>query len=88
MCGTPVVRTLPSNAQGTGSIPGRGARSLMPHCQKKKKKKSIKQRYCKSSVDFKNGPHLKKSLKINTKGKGIQGILYSTGRSAHYYIAT
>ena len=32
--GSPVVRTLPSNAQGTGSIPGQGPNS--PHASQPK----------------------------------------------------
>ena len=35
----PVVRTLPSNADGVGSIPGQGAKLTHALRQKKKKKK-------------------------------------------------
>ena len=65
MRGTPVVKTLPSNAWGTGSIPGQ--RTKIPCAALQKKKKSVIQRYCKNSVDFKNGPHQKKSLKYKRK---------------------
>ena len=51
--GSPVVKTLPSNAGGVGSIPGWGAK--MPHSSWPKKKKKY---YCnKFNKDFKNGPH-------------------------------
>ena len=54
-----MVKTLPSNAGGEGSIPGQGAKipqASQPITQ------SIKQKqYCnKFKKDFKNGPHQKK----------------------------
>ena len=59
--GSPVVKTLPSNAGGVGSIPGQGAK--ITHASQPEKPKNIKQKqYCnKFSKDFKNGPHQKKS---------------------------
>ena len=58
-----MVKTLPSNAGGAGSIPGQGAK--IPHASgPKKKPKNIKQKqYCnKFNEDFKIGPHQKKNL--------------------------
>ena len=57
-----MVKTLPSNAGGAGSIPGQGAKiphASWPKNQNIKKKKQ----YCnKSNKDFKNGPHQKKKI--------------------------
>ena len=39
--GAPVVKTLPSKAVGVGSIPGLGARSLMPQDQKTENRNNI-----------------------------------------------
>ena len=36
--GSPVAETLHPNIRGTGSIPGQGTRSCMPHSAAKKKK--------------------------------------------------
>ena len=36
--GSPVAETLHPNIRGTGSIPGQGTRSCMPHSTAKKKK--------------------------------------------------
>ena len=56
--GSPVVKTLPSNARGVGSIPGQGAK--IPHASQPKNQ-NIKQKcYCKTfNKDFKNDPHQK-----------------------------
>ena len=65
--GGPVVKTLPSDAGGAGSIPGRGAK--IPHASRPEKtKQNIKQKqYCnKINKDFKNGPH-QKNLKKKKK---------------------
>ena len=43
--GRPVVRILPSNAEGEVSIPGRGAKILYASQPKKKKKKKKKPEY-------------------------------------------
>ena len=60
--GSPVVKTSPSNAEGTGSIPGRGAN--IPHASWPKNQNIKQKQYCnKFSKDFKNGPHKKKNLK-------------------------
>ena len=50
--GGPVVGTLPSNAGGAGSIPGRGAG--IPHASCPKNQKNIKERQCcnKFNEDF------------------------------------
>ena len=56
---SPVVRTLPSNAGGAGSIPGQGAR--VPHASQPKNRNVKQKQYCdKFGKDFKNGPHQKK----------------------------
>ena len=52
-----MVKTLPSNAGGVGSIPGQGAK--IPRLQPKGQNTEHKQ-YCNKSIDFKNGPHQKK----------------------------
>ena len=55
--GDPVVKTLPSNAGGAGSIPGK-----IPHASWPKNQNTKEKRYCnKFNKDFKNGPHQKKS---------------------------
>ena len=54
----PVVKTLPSNAGGTSSIPGWGAE--VPHASQSKQNKKQKQSCNKFSKDFKNDPHQKK----------------------------
>ena len=64
LLGVPVVKTLPSNAGGVGSIPIKELKSHMPRNQNTKTKQK---RYCnKYNTDFKNGPHQKNLLK---KGK-------------------
>ena len=57
--GGPVVKTLPSDAGGAGSIPGRGAR--IPRASRPENQ-NMKQKQCcnKFNEDFKNGPHKKK----------------------------
>ena len=57
--GGPVVKTLPSDAGGAGSIPGRGAR--IPRASRPENQ-NMKQKQCcnKFNEDFKNGPHQKK----------------------------
>ena len=63
--GGAVVKTLPSNADGVGSIPGQGAK--IPHASWPRNQ-NIKQKwYCnKFNKDFKNGP-LKKKRNIMQK---------------------
>ena len=60
-----MVKNLPSNAGGTGSIPGWGAK--IPHISWPKKHTVKQKQYCKKfskNGHFKNGPHKKKkSLK-------------------------
>ena len=51
-----MVKTLPSNAGGVGSIPGRGAQT--PHASRPKNQNIKQKQYCnKFNKDFKNGPH-------------------------------
>ena len=60
-----MVKTLPSNVGGLGSIPGQGAK--IPHTSQPKKTKNKKQKnteheqqeqyYRKFNKDFNNGPH-------------------------------
>ena len=60
--GSPVVKTLPSNAGGVGPIPSRGAK--IPHAPGPKNQNIKQKQYCnKFNKDFKNGPHQKKTLK-------------------------
>ena len=57
--GSPVVKTLPSNAWGVGSIPGWGAK--IPHASWPENQNKKQKQYCnKFNKDFKNGPHPKK----------------------------
>ena len=57
--GGPVVKTLPYNGEGAGSIPGQAAK--IPHAlwPKKPKHKKQKQDCNKLNKDFKNSPHEK-----------------------------
>ena len=56
--GSPVVKTLPSNAGGADSIPRRGAK--IPHASRPKNQNTEQKQYCnKFNKDFKNGPHQK-----------------------------
>ena len=59
--GGPVVKTSPSTAGGTGSIPG--WRATIAHASWPEKSQNIKQKqYCnKFNKDFKNGLHQRKS---------------------------
>ena len=53
--GGPVVRTLPSSAEGVGLIPGGELRS---HVHRGQKQNMEQKQYChKFNEDFKNGPH-------------------------------
>ena len=54
--GGPVVKTLPSNAEGASSIPGWGAE--IQHASRTKNQNMKQRQYCnKFTQDFKNGPH-------------------------------
>ena len=56
--GGPVVKTLPSNAGGAGSIPG--GRAKIPHASRPKKQNIKQKQHCnKFNKDFKSGPHQK-----------------------------
>ena len=58
----PVVKILPSNAGGAGSIPGQGAK--FTHALWSKNQNIKQKQYCnKFNKNFKNGPHQKKSKK-------------------------
>ena len=60
--GCPVVKTILSNAGGTGSIPGQEAK--IPHASQPKNQNIKQKQYCnKFNKDFKNGPHPKKKKK-------------------------
>ena len=64
--GAPVVKSPPSDAGGTGLIPGQGVHIPHTSCPKKKPKNINKpqKQYCnKFNKDFKNGLHQKKQLK-------------------------
>ena len=66
----PVVKTLPSDARGGGSIPGGGAE--IPHASRPKNQNIKQKRYCnKFNKDFKNGPH-----QNNLKNWGKNGYMY------------
>ena len=70
--GGPVVKTLPSNAEDAGLIPGWGA--MIPHASGRKTKTKQKQ-YCnKFTNDFKNGLHWKKK-KLKKKNASSTLIL-------------
>ena len=57
-----MIKTLPPNAGGAGSIPGQGAK--IPHDLWLKNQNIKQKQYCnKFNKDFKNGPHQKKILK-------------------------
>ena len=63
--GGPLVKTLPSNAGGVGSITNLGAKN--PHALRLKNQNIKHKQYCnKFNKDFKNGPH-QKNLKKKKK---------------------
>ena len=56
--GSSLVKTLPSNAGGVGSIAGGGAK--IPHASWPKNQNIKRKQYCtKFNKDFVNGPHQK-----------------------------
>ena len=60
---SPRVKTSPSNAGGTSSIPSQGAKIHRPRGKKKTKQNRRQKRYCKRfNKDFKSGPCQKASL--------------------------
>ena len=68
--GSPVVKTLPSNAGGTGSIPGGGPK--IPHALQPKNQNIKQKQYCsKFSKDFINGPYQKKKNFKNSVKKNF-----------------
>ena len=61
-----MVKTLPSNAEGVGSIRGRGAK--IPHASQPENQNIKQKRYCnKFNKDFKNGPHQKNKKILKEK---------------------
>ena len=71
--GGPVVKTLPSNAGGAGSIPGQGAK--IPHASWPKNQNIKQKQYCnKFNKDFKNGPHQKNLQKKKDRGDNLKNI--------------
>ena len=57
-----MVRTLPSNVGGAGSIPGQGVK--IPYASKPKNQNIKQKQYCnKFNKDFKNCPHQKMKIK-------------------------
>ena len=84
--GSPVVKTLPSNAGGEGSIPGQGAK--IPHASWPKKQNIKQKQFCnKFNKDFKNGLHQKKKIlkkkKDSTHQKSVNNQLL---KNDYYYI--
>ena len=68
-----MVKTLPSNAGGMGSIPGWGAK--IPHASRPKNQNIKQKRYCnKFNKDFKNGPHQKKRKKAGGRAGIFQTV--------------
>ena len=54
--GSPVLKTLPSNSGGVGSVPGWGTK--IPHASWPKHQNMEQKQYCnKINEVFKNGPH-------------------------------
>ena len=74
-----MVKTSPSNAEGVGSIPGRGART--PHALEPKNQNIKQKQYCnKFNKDFKNVHIKKKTLwvkALSVHKKHPQTILHS-----------
>ena len=65
-----MVKTLPSNAGGVGSIPAGDAKS--PYASWPKDQTIKQKQYCnKFNKDFKNGPHQEKIVKRNTRWKEL-----------------
>ena len=82
--GGPVVKTLPSNAEGAGSIPGQGTK--IPYASQPKKQNVKQKQYCKKfNKDFKNSPHLgkKKILKKHKNLIGLSPVLNKTTYPKH-----
>ena len=93
-----MIKTLPSNAGGVGSIPGLGAK--IPHASRPKKTQNIKQKhYCnKFNEEFIN-VHIKKNLKKKKIEKGCayflplhfigrsQEIIFQIGKEINNYIS-
>ena len=80
--GGPVVKTLPSNAGGAGSIPGWGAK--IPHASWPKNQNRKQKRYCnKFNKDFKNGPHQKRTFKNKRK---ILKVMIQNFKSTKQYV--
>ena len=68
-----MVKTLPSNAEAVGSIPGWGAK--IPHASRPENQNTKQKQYCnKSDKDFKNGPCQKKILEKKIRAKEKKSI--------------
>ena len=73
-----MVKTLPSNAGGAGSIPGRGAK--IPHASQPKNQSIKQKQYCNAfKKDFKKMVHIKKKKSVKTIkcfwGSSLVGLL-------------
>ena len=65
-----MVKTLPSNAGGAGSVPGQGAR--IPHALGPKNQNIKQKQYCnKFNKGFKNGPHQNIYQSISNAAKAV-----------------
>ena len=92
--GGPVVKTLPSNAGGVGSIPVRGAK--IPQASGPKNQNMKQKQYCnKFNKDFKKMVHIKKNflkkyqLALNKcMGLSLDSKFYSIGLYVHLYVST
>ena len=72
-CGGPVVKTLPYNGGGVGSIPGQLAKK--PYALWPKKQNIKNKQYCnKLNKDFKNSPHEKNLLENKEIEMLLKGI--------------
>ena len=63
-----MVNTLPSNAVGVGSVPGRGAK--ISHALRSKNQNIKQKQYCnKFNKDFKKIVHIKKKKNLGKLGR-------------------
>ena len=82
--GGPVVKALPSNSGGAGSIPGWGAK--IPHALRPNNQ-NIKQKQCSSKFNkvVKNGPHQKKNNN-NKKEENLGNQTFGRQESAKHIL--
>ena len=65
-----MVKTLPSNAGGAGSIPGRGAK--IPHASQPKNQNIKQKQYCNAfKKDFKKMVHIQKRSEERRVGERV-----------------